>query len=198
LLWRAEVDPAVVAVRAFPAEPHDADALDLGSLRPFVVAVRSASGQDYIALSDGWRRLRLDVVEGSVGDQRWVRFDYRLSGFRNLEPRLRTLTRLAALRRDGRLAQTLYPTVAGLPRRIEALRTSDALAAGASYRDIALVLFGETRVRSDWRTNSDYLLSRLRRRAAEARRMLNGGYRMLFESRLGRRCAGSGACVDCR
>jgi hypothetical protein len=180
LFWRAELDPAVVTVGATPAEPGDPEAIDLGLLRALATLARSATGQEYIALSDGWRRLRLDVVDGSVGDTGWVRFDYRLAGFQHLAPRLLTLTRLVALRQDGRLAHHLYPIAAGLPRRIEALRVADALADGASYRDIALVLFGETRVRADWRTRSDYLLSRIRRRAAEARRMLAGGYKALF------------------
>lgn len=181
LLWRCDVDPTVVAVRAIPARPDDPDGLDLGRLRALATLARADCGQEYLVLSDGWRRLRLDVVEGSIETAGWVRFDYQLSGFRELEPRLQTLHRLAALRREGRLEQRLFPMATGLPRRLEALRVADALRAGASYRDIALALFGDARVRADWRTNSDYLLSRIRRRAAEARKMLDGGYRLLFK-----------------
>ena len=180
MLWRAELDPGVIAVRASLAQPHDPDALDLGGLRRFTFLVRSDSGQNYIALSDGWRRLRLDVVAGEMRERSWVRFDYCLSGFSDLEPRLRTLHRLARLKRDGRFVADLYPVPSGLPRRLEALQVADALGAGASYRDIAVALFGEARVSTDWRTRSDYLLSRIRRRAAEARHMLAGGYKALF------------------
>ena len=141
---------------------------------------RGDGGQTYLALSDGWRRIRLDVVEGTLGDSAHVRLDYLLSGFRDLEPRLRTIRRLAGLRSDGRLDRALYPVPAGMIRRIEALQVADALRDGTSYRDIAIALFGEARVRSDWRTRSDYLLSHIRRRAAEARLMLAGGYKALF------------------
>lgn len=172
----------MVTVRATPAEPGDPDALDLEGLRRLAVAARSAGGQDYIALSDGWRRLRLDVVEGSLGERGWVRFDYRLSGFRNLEPRLRTLHQLAALRCAGAFDARLDPAISGMPRRLEALQVADGLSSGESYREIAAALFGEARVGSDWRKGSDYLLSRVRRRAVEARKMLSGGYKALLRA----------------
>ena len=180
MLWRADLDPTVVAVRAALANPDDPDALDLGRLRALATVAQAEGGQEYLALSDGWRRLRLDVVEGSVCEGRCVRLDYRLSGFQGLEPRLRTLHGLAVLRRTGIFEPKLHPAASGLPRRLEALQVADGLSAGGSYRDIAVALFGEARVRADWRKGSDYLLSRVRRRAAEARKMLSGGYRSLF------------------
>ena len=170
----------MVPVAATATEPGDPDGLDLGRLRGLAVVARNEAGFEYLALSDGWRRIRLDVVEGTLGRGEWVKFDYRLTGFDQLEHRLLTLRRLAALRRDGRLADRLFPVAAALPRRLEALRVADALRDRAPYRDIAVALYGETRVRSDWRTRSDYLLSKVRRHAAEARQMLAGGYRALF------------------
>jgi len=180
LLWRGDLDPSVVAVRATPADPDDPDALNVERLRPLATFAQGELGQEYIVLSDGWRRLRLDVVEGSVADGNWVRLDYRLSGFQHLEPLLQTLRRLAGLRRYGRFGEKPYPVPRGQVRRLEALQVADGLRAGASYREIAEGLFGETRVRADWRTRSDYLLSRIRHRAAEARHMLAGGYRVLL------------------
>jgi hypothetical protein len=56
------------------------------------------------------------------------------------------------------------------------------LAAGASYREIAIGLFGETRVRAEYKGHSEALLSHVRRRAAEARRMTAGGWRELVGS----------------
>jgi len=182
LLWRADLDPTVVAVRAAPADADDPDGLDIGRLRALATIARADCGQEYLVLSDGWRRLRLDVVEGSLCESACVRLDYRLSGFLDLEPRLRTLHRLAALRRTGHFEPRLHPAASGLLRRLEALQVADGLGAGGSYREIAVALFGEARVRADWRTCSDYLLSRVRRRAAEARRMLSGGYRSLFRA----------------
>ena len=182
MLWRADLDPSVVPVRAAVADADDPDALDLGRLRAFTTLARADCGQEYLVLSDGWRRLRLDVVEGSLCESACVRLDYRLSGFEDLEPRLLTLHRLAALRRTGSFEPKLHATASGLPHRLEALQVADGLSAGGSYREIAVALFGEARVRADWRKRSDYLLSRVRRRAAEARKMLSGGYRSLLRA----------------
>ncbi len=182
MLWRADFDPTVVAVRAIPAQPDDPEGLDLGRLRALATLARADCGQEYLVLSDGWRRLRLDVVEGSLCESACVRLDYRLSGFEDLEPRLLTLHRLAALRRNGHFEPRLHPAPSGLSRRLEALQVADGLSAGGSYREIAVALFGEARVRADWRKGSDYLLSRVRRRAAEARKMLSGGYRSLLRA----------------
>ena len=182
MLWRADLDPTVVAVSAARADADDPDALDLGRLRALATLARADGGQEYLVLSDGWRRLRFDVVEGSLCDGTCVRLDYRLSGFRDLEPRLQTLHGLAALRRTGAFEPRLHSVASGLPRRLEALQVADGLSAGGFYREIAGALFGEARVRADWRKGSDYLLSRVRRRAAEARKMMSGGYRSLLRA----------------
>jgi hypothetical protein len=174
------VDPAVIPVRASPAAADDPDALDVGRLRALATVARGETGREYLALSDGWRRIRLDIVDGTLAEADWARLQYDLSGFRHLETRLRTVSQLAELRRAGQLEHDLYPAPSGLLRRLEALRVADALQEGASYRDIATALFGEERVRADWRTRSDFLLSRIRRRAAEAKAMLAGGYMALF------------------
>lgn len=84
---------------------------------------------------------------------------------------------------QGRFLEALFRPLAGLPHRLEALRVADALAADASYREIAVALYGEQRVRAEWHGRSDFLLSRVRRRAAEARRMEQGGYRVLLRTR---------------
>ena len=120
------------------------------------------------------------MVDGEISEAACVRLDYCLSGFRDLEARLEAVRRLARLRREGRLARDASDEPTGMPRRLEALRVADALRDGASYRDVAVALFGQARVRSDWRTRSDYLLSRVRRRAREATDMLRGGYRALL------------------
>lgn len=133
-------------------------------------------------LSDGWRRIRVDVVEGTLLSQAPARLDYLLSGMTRLEAPLLALRRMLALWRTGRFARLLFPDEPGLPRRLEALRVGDALADGASYREMAIALFGQDRVRAEWKGRSDFLLSRVRRRADEARGMSAGGWRGLLGS----------------
>lgn len=63
-------------------------------------------------------------------------------------------------------------------RHIAALRVHDALALGASIRDIGLLLFGLERIRQEWA--GEALKSQCRRLIAQARAMAAGGYRSLL------------------
>jgi hypothetical protein len=63
------------------------------------------------------------------------------------------------------------------------LRVHDALAAGASQREIASVLFGAERVEADWLGTSESLRSRVKRLVRDARAMARGGYRSLLRRR---------------
>jgi hypothetical protein len=60
------------------------------------------------------------------------------------------------------------------------LRAYDALAAGASQREIAAVLLDGDARRDRWRIHSPSLRSRAQRLAACARAMGEGGYRALL------------------
>lgn len=183
LLWTAEIDASVVPVRAAPIAGGHADAFELARLADRVSLARGEDGREHLVLSDGWRRLRLDVVEGTLLGQGSVRLEFELAGFARLEAKLLTVRRLLSLWRRGRFLGALFPPLAGLPHRLEALRVADARAAGAPNRDIAAALYGGQRVSAEWDGPSDFLLSRVRRRAAEARRMERGGWRALLRAR---------------
>jgi hypothetical protein len=60
------------------------------------------------------------------------------------------------------------------------LQAYDGLAAGASQREIAVVLFGETRVREEWKGRSDFLRLRVQRLINVGRDMVDGGYKRLL------------------
>ncbi|MBJ7437814.1 MAG: DUF2285 domain-containing protein [Sphingopyxis sp.] len=133
-------------------------------------------------MSDGYRRIRIDVEEGSLLAGHPVLLQYRLAGTigHSTEARLLPARRLAGLCRTGRFLPALFPDERRVERAIEVLRVHDALFAGASQRAIAAELFGPERISSDWRTVSDSLRSRVRRLVHEARRMAGGGYRKLL------------------
>ncbi|WP_413777339.1 DNA -binding domain-containing protein [Sphingomonas sp. S2-65] len=65
---------------------------------------------------------------------------------------------------------------------MEILRVGDAIAAGASYHEMAVALYGEERVRAEWKGRSNFLMSGARRRAEDAARMAVGGWRALLRS----------------
>jgi len=58
------------------------------------------------------------------------------------------------------------------------LRAWDGAKAGASQREIAVALFGETAVRRDW--EAGFLRTRVQRLIRGAQALIGGGYRRLL------------------
>ncbi|WP_443020042.1 DNA -binding domain-containing protein [Sphingobium sp. Cam5-1] len=109
-----------------------------------------------------------------------VHLHYRLNGLGSAEAGILPLRRLLHLYRHRHFARTLFPHDPWVDRGIRLLRVHDALADGASQREIGAVLFGEARVTEDWNDRSDSLRSRIRRLVREAKALAQGGYRDLM------------------
>lgn len=159
-----------------------ADRFDPGRFARWLQIVVDPEGCEHAVLSDGYRRIRIDIEAGSIASGHPVLLRYALEGMvdRDTEARIMPLRRLAGLLRTGRFLPALFPRERRVQRMIEVLRVADALSSGASQRDIAAGLFGSERVASDWRGVSDSLRSRVRRLVCEARRMAAGGYHSLM------------------
>ena len=174
LVWSATVDPSVIVCTAEPIAVDHPDAFQISQLALATTTVVGSSGAEHLAISDGLRRIRLDVVDGTLlrGP---VRLHYRLAGFADAEPKLLTLQRLLALHRLGRFARGLYPPETKAERWVMMLRAHDLSVAGASQREIAAGLFGPEASR-EWRTQSDYLRLRIQRLLRDADGLIHGGY----------------------
>lgn len=61
------------------------------------------------------------------------------------------------------------------------LRVLDGRLAGASYREIAVALFGPDRVDKDWNAPGEHLKNRIRRAAQSGAILMQGGYRALLK-----------------
>lgn len=170
-----------------PADAGHPDGFDRASLAPWLTVVTGADGREHAVLSDGYRRIRIDIDDGSLVAGAPVVLRYSLIGEvgRATDTRLMPLRRLAGFLRTGRFIPALFPAERRVERLIEVLRVADALDAGASQRDIAAALYGSDRISSDWRTASDSLRSRVRRLVREARRMAAGAYRGLLGGDMG-------------
>ena len=140
-------------------------------------------GREHAVLSDGWRHIRLDIEEGSLAGQEAVLLYYRMRGLVSAEARLQPLRRFLDLCRHRRFARSLFPRDPRIDRGIAMLRVHDAIAQGASQREIGAALFGDERVRRDWSDDSDSLRSRVRRLVRDAHSMARGGYRQLMRRR---------------
>jgi hypothetical protein len=179
LIWHACLDPGTLAVDAVPAKLADEDAIDPAAMAAWLCIVDEGR-REHAVLSDGYRRIRLDLVSGSLRGGPVV-LHYRLTGTHSVSAKIMPLRRLVALCRHRRFIDSLFPPDPRMARWIEILRVHDALVAGASQREIAEVLYAWQAGAERWREGSDGLRSRLRRLVKEARTLARGGYRQLLQ-----------------
>lgn len=180
IIWHADLDPATLPVIAIPTDRADPDGLDLERVAAWLTVVTDPDGYDHAVLSDGRHHIRLDVAQGRLAGETLVHLHYRLHGLGSAEAGLLPLRRLLHLQHHRRFARSLYPRDPWIERGIQLLRVHDALADGATQREIGAVLFDEARVAEDWNDRSDSLRSRIRRLVREAKTLALGGYRDLM------------------
>lgn len=178
-VWRSDVHPYVLSVRAVPATGDDS--IDLRALAPLCRLVRGAGRRQHLLISDGLCSIRLDVVEGSI-QQSPVSLHYLIAGFESAEKPLLTLQRLLALRRSGEFSRPLHSPEPRARRFVLMLRAADALASGAVQREIAAELLDADAWQDRWRVRSPSLRSRVQRLTGSARAMARGGYWRLLSS----------------
>lgn len=171
VFWNPEDAPAVVHLIA--PIPTDLPSASLARIvRP--AQMRSEAGLTWARLDDG------AVLVGEVDD-----LDLRPFGI--LLPLDDDWSiRLAAA---DSIRRALFDRTADPPlsrqrrdRLKRALRYVDAIASGASYRDVATAFFGNRRMQDEhWKTSS--IKAQVVRLAAYGRKMVGGGYRDLLQGR---------------
>jgi len=180
IIWRAELDPGTLDVIATPTIGDDPDGVDPAALAPWLTVAADQDGHEHAVLSDGWHHIRIDLDAGSLADGAPVVFTYRVRGIAGAVSKILPLRRLIHLCRHHRFAASLFPADLRVERWLLLLRVHDALADGASQREIAAALFGEERAAAEWASASDSLRSRTRRLIRDAEKMAKGGYRSLL------------------
>jgi hypothetical protein len=174
VFWQASVDPGVLPVSAHRRAINGigaSDAIDFSRLDAEVTVLKLDTGLQHVSITHGSYAIQLEVLEGSVLDGP-VFLTYHIDGFRTLKPKFLTLQRLFAFQTFGRFPVSLFSPDARARRLFLALRALDMAQAGLSHREIAEKLFGEEL----WRSQSDWLRSRVRRVLATARQLSQGGY----------------------
>lgn len=185
--WRARIffdaatDPSVLPCEVLGEDPLG---FDLTATGCFSAVLRGKDPLEHVLLTDGLRRLRLDVRGGTV-TQVPVRLRFMFDGLRAVDARLLTLRRLVAFDRRGLMPKSLFATDQRAGRWVASLRADDARRSGASQRDVAELLFGAERTRADWAGASDYLRSQVRRLLRFGASMRKGRWRELLEPRSG-------------
>jgi hypothetical protein len=156
------------------------DRFDLRQFEPLATLHRASSGEEHLLISDGLRGIRLDVVDGSL-EAGPVLLRYRLAGFASVAGPLLVLQRLLAFNRTGRFAPALHKPEVRATRWVAMLRTYDAMAAGATQRDIAEALISRDAAAGRWRVAAPTVRSRAQRLVRAARRMAGDGYLSLLD-----------------
>lgn len=178
-VWSADIYSLVLEVKA--GQPTEAsDSIDVARLGGCARLVTSDAGE-HLLISDGLRTIRLDVLTGTMACGP-ARLRYRLAGLASAERPLLTLRRLLALSRTGRFASSLHPREARARRWVLMLRAHDALAAGASQREIAALLLSGEAGEPRWRSRSPSLRLQVQRLVRGARRMASNGYLELLRT----------------
>lgn len=171
-IWHADVDRAVL--RGVIVRRPWADRLALGRLSPLVSILPGAGDgetSEHILLSDGLHAIRIDLAGGSlVGRPAALR--WRIDGLALAGPQLLALRQLISLAETGRFARSLHRPERRAHRWIAMLRVHDALAAGASHREIVAGLFGIDVAAPRWRASAGPWRLRVQRLAAGARRAI--------------------------
>lgn len=94
---------------------------------------------------------------------------------------LLVVERFNVLMEGGNFMRTRNSPNSRSQRLNTALRVLDGRLAGASYRDIAVALFGRDRVKEDWNATGDHLKNRIRRAARRGAILMQGGFRALLK-----------------
>jgi hypothetical protein len=178
VFWCGELPAPVLAVDAWPAAADMPDAFDLHALPYPIVVLRHADGGERVLIADGPRCIRVEVRNGTLLSGP-VRLDFHVPGNGHVDAKIMTLRRLNALCRLGRFPVTLFPPERRARRWALALQAWDGRQAGASHRELAIVLHGEATVRDHWYGKSDHMRTSIKRLLQTANTLI-GGWRHLL------------------
>jgi hypothetical protein len=178
VLWSSSLDSSVLDVIAVPARGENEHAFDLRRWSR-ISTLLSSRDREHLLLQGPRQSIRIDVLSGTL-DAGPVLLFHDLVGAADLEPAIAALRQFHRLCRTGEFLSESGPTLQQSRRLILALRTYDALAQGASIRDIGSMIHCDERVRADWPGSGDALKSQARRLIALAHHMVSGGYRRLL------------------
>ena len=167
----------MLAAVAAPAHLGDPDALALAGVLPWLAAAVDPSGVEHAVLSDGRQHIRIDVENGSLLTGSPVILHYRIAGIVSADAKILPLRRLIGLVRQRRIGKSLMVRDSRLRRHALALRVGDALAEGATPREIAEVIFKAASAAPE---TQESLRLRVRRLVAEVSRLRGGAWRMLL------------------
>lgn len=172
-LWTASADMGVLQASVDGGD-GSADRVDFARFAPLMTVLPGEGGRAHILLSDGLRSIRIDL-RGAGRLIEPVALTWHIQGVHRAPAQIRALMQFAALTRRGRFSRTLHPAERRAARWIQMLRVHDALAVGASPREIVAGLFAIDTASPRWRIDASAWRLRVQRLARGARECLATG-----------------------
>lgn len=173
-LWRADHDVSVLLADVVAGDAGDRDAMALDRLAG-LATVTHGSGVDHWLLSDGWRRVRIDL-RPALPVTTPLCPHWHLAGLASATPGILTLRRLLSVVRTGSFAERFWPRDPRARRWTLALRAHDALAAGQGQRAIAGLLAATDVAGPRWRVRDPSVRLQAQRLVALARALEGRGF----------------------
>lgn len=178
-MWHSSIYPSVLPID-FSLGPDD-EQVDLANLvgGPLTI-VAGPGGLEHCLFMKGGGLLRFDLKGGCISRGPFLpRFNLAGRGAARWLPLVEKFLEIA---RSGRTSPSASPCH-WARRRILELRARDALACGASHRDLAAVLVDEDAMDPSWRVGLASVRSRAQRLAKAAMQMESGGWTALLTGR---------------
>jgi len=179
MLWSPGLDASVLRVEARAAVAGTSNSFDLDQYSARAALIKEDGGDEQCLLYERRNHIHMHVIDGTLLDGPvQLRFDIDWSD--QFEPVIFTLRRILHLCRSGEKLPDRPVSDRMRHRAISMLRVHDALTAGASIRDIGIMLYGLARIEAEWRDPGESLKSQCRRFIASARAMASGEYKDLL------------------
>ena len=142
--------------------------------------VQTANGDQHLLFKDSGQFLQL-FVQGADPAKPVHLLTEALQSPSMLKHQLYVLEYLNVLFASGTLRRRQISARPPSQRLCISLRVLDGRLVGASYREIAVALFGPDRVNKDWNGPGDHIKNRIRRAAQRGAILMQGGYRALLK-----------------
>lgn len=179
MFWDSRLCPQVVSLFAFPAgSVKGAASLDLDRIAGLRRVLVTPDGCRHLLVKHQGRSVQICLSGASLTKSVHLLAD-ALIGPDRLAAGLRAIADFNHLL-QGRI-ELSRPSASQHGRRLrQILRALDGRRAGATYRDIAVVLFGAQRVERDWNDDGDHLKNHVRRLVKRGEGLVDGGYKRLL------------------
>ena len=181
VFWTLKVYRRVVVAHVCNRVDGELDGIiSLGRFSCRKALLKTIEGEQYLLLTDKRRVAQVRCIGDDIRIYPFV-LKPIIEGFPYVEGRYRLVRNLADLYRNRRFSNSGSGwTVEGLRHR-DALATFDRRLEGFSYQQIAVFIYGEDVVYSDWNNPGQTMKNRIIRSVKRGQRMVDGGYKALLK-----------------